>query len=183
MTGERALFLRNADLLAAYNVQFNADLYRALTLLDRPPTALIEQLDHLLFMDHLWLARLGGGATGSRPPALGGSQRVWSGERWHAARRELDFALTEFVQALDEIDLERPIVFVTQAEQVMVRCMTWAALTQQFNHQSLHRGEILRLLAISGVTFGNSDLLPLIVEQMPPAAIADASADLALVST
>jgi uncharacterized damage-inducible protein DinB len=151
--------------------------------LDHPPTALIEQLDHLLFMDHLWLARLGGGTTGAQPPALGRSQRVWSRERWHAARRELDFALTEFIQALDEIDLERPIVFITQAEQVMVRCMTWAALTQQFNHQSLHRGEILRLLTISGVTFGNSDLLPLIVELIPPAAMGDASVDLALVST
>lgn len=183
MTRARALFLRNADMLAAYNVQFNADLYRALMSLDHPPTALIEQLDHLLFMDHLWLARLGGGTTGAQPPALGRSQRVWSRERWHAARRELDFALTEFIQALDELDLERPIVFITQAEQVMVRCMTWAALTQQFNHQSLHRGEILRLLAISGVTFGNSDLLPLIVELMPPAAMGDASADSALVST
>jgi len=175
MTLERSLFLRNADLLAAYNVQFNADLRRALLSLDQPSIALIEQLDHLLFMDDVWLTRLGGGTLGSRARAFGSSQRAWSHERWHATRRKLDADLTEFVHALDESDLERPIVFVTQAEQVMVRCTTWAALTQQFNHQSLHRGEILRLLANDGVTFGNSDLLPLIVELMPPVAMAGAN--------
>lgn len=162
----RPHFLRNAELLAAYNVTFNASLNRSLASVDGLPPALAEQLGHLLFMDRLWLARL----CRETPDRGGcGSERamqhaVRNRQGWYDERRALDAALTGFVHCLEEAELDAMIEFVTEAEQATVQCRTWAALTHLFNHQSLHRGEMLRLLASEGVVFGNSDLLPLIVD-------------------
>src|SRR3569623_2590951 len=153
-----ALFLRNAELLTTYNRAFNADLNRALAALDHLPAALAAQLEHLLVMDRLWLTRLGAAAGREQPPPIRDRQA------WYAARRVVDTDIAQFVHDLGEQDLGHEIVFVTEAESMRERCASWAAMTHMFNHQSLHRGEILRLLTQAGVRFGNSDILPMIVE-------------------
>ncbi|MBA3668553.1 MAG: hypothetical protein H0W71_00540 [Sphingomonas sp.] len=60
-------------------------------------------------------------------------------------------------------EAERAIEFVSKADGVKVTCRWDHALVHLFNHQSLHRGEILRLLSDQVIAFGNSDLLPFIV--------------------
>lgn len=174
MKQRRDLFLRNIDLLARYNRDFNHRLHAVLGSAEFDRAALFGQMNHLLAMDAIWLSRLG--CASWAPPSMLTRYSTPAGNlhQWWDRRVELDAALTGYVALLEMPDLEEAIDFVTEADNAAVRCSRWAALTHVFNHQTLHRGEMVRLLNIDRVHFGNSDLLPHIVEILPETAMAAA---------
>jgi uncharacterized damage-inducible protein DinB len=163
----RGLFLQNLDLLARYNSAFNDRLHAVLRSTEFNRAALFGQINHLLAMDGIWLFRLGTASSMAQSALTRYSAPVGTLDQWWDSRQQLDAGLTEFVHGLDRHDLDDTIEFVTEAENADVCCKRWAALTHLFNHQTLHRGEMIRLLNIDRIQFGNSDLLPHIVELLP----------------
>lgn len=166
--GGDPLYRAQAQLLSRYNWSFGERLHALVTRAIAAPdartpamvAALLVQLNHIHDMDDLWLGRLIRGHVADPPPPDADPLDIagwWA--RWRRAAAILD----AHVAALDAALLADEVVFVTRAERVTVRCPHWAALTHLFNHQALHRGEVLRILRGHGVDFGNSDILPLIV--------------------
>lgn len=153
---------RHFTLLARYNATFNRQLFGLLS----PDAAgvghdLLVQMNHIFVMDRLWLDRLQGCEDDARLAVAMDAMPFAARDDWWAARAPLDAAIADFVAAPPPLDAD--IAFVTRADNVRVRCRVDDALTHLFNHQSLHRGEIVHILQRRGVDFGNSDLLPLIV--------------------
>jgi len=145
-------------LLAEYNQWFNAkmaDVARGFQ-----SSQLMVQLNHIHVMDCLWLSRFGLYTPRLPPPAAMDDIRFKSVFRWYQRQREADTRLLHFVRQLSPDDLTTPIELVTKAEGEKMCRPLWALLTHLFNHQSLHRGELVCELAHGGVSFGQSDVLP-----------------------
>lgn len=170
MSGPTDLYLSNAILLSDYNRYFNQVLDRLLEPPEVVMAPVLTQLNHIYVMDHLWLGRLGLDHPAIEPPLSMDEARFHSFEAWRPARRRTDAILDSFVRSLTQARVYATIGFVTEAEGLRVTCSAWAALTHLFNHQSLHRGEILGLLSAQGIHFGNGDLLPLIIQADGPIA-------------
>ena len=154
------------ELLARYNRALNARLRE---IFDSHPGAasgaILKQLNHLAVMDLIWIARLGG-SPDARSESSMEATLFRSVETWWATRDDLDSRIDTLVSyaATNPGLAERAIEFVTKADGVNAVCRWDHALFHLFNHHSLHRGEILRLLSDQGITFGNSDLLPFLID-------------------
>lgn len=158
---------RGLTLLAEYNATFNRRLGDVLSAVPLPLTdTVLVQLNHIYVMDRVWLDRL----RQSDPPAPFSAEMdtilLPDLGAWQPARTALDREIAEYVSGL--VAPEEEIAFVTKSDHVAVCCRRDDALLHMFNHQSLHRGEILRILTDLGIAFGNSDLLPLIVRPLTP---------------
>ncbi len=155
---------------ARYNTWFNRELARATARL-RPP-GLMVQLNHLHVMDCLWLHRFGVSDPALPPPRTMDEIRFADPRRWHRAQSVADRTLETLVAGSGETALNANIEFTTMAEGECITRPLWSLLAHLFNHQSLHRGEILCLLRLHDVGFGQSDLLPFSPE-VPQAAPAE----------
>ena len=154
--------MRHLQLLSRYNALFNRQLHAVLAAqgggLD---DAVVVQLNHIYVMDRIWLDRLTVADDCARFDAAMDAICFPQLEPWWTARRQLDREIELFVASATA--LEDEVEFVTRADNIRVRCRMDDALAHLFNHQSLHRGEILHILNRNMVPFGNADLLPLIV--------------------
>lgn len=150
-------------LFAQYNRAFNARLRE---IFDIHPNAvsepILEQLNHLAVMDIVWISRLADAQHADSERSMDAVLFV-SAAAWWPIRDSIDCRIESLVGDASSYSPERPIEFVTKADGVKVTCKWHHALAHLFNHQSLHRGEILRLLGDQGIEFGNADLLPFII--------------------
>lgn len=153
---------RHFAILAQYNAVFNRQLNRVLArhFVELPGDILI-QANHIFVMDRLWMDRLCRSADAARLGIAMDAVIFRDTSDWWEERQALDRKIAEFVIAACAFDEE--IAFSTRADNVPVRCRIDDALTHLFNHQSLHRGEIIHVLGRHGVDFGNADILPLVV--------------------
>lgn len=104
-------------------------------------------LNHLLVVDRLWLARLQG--TNSGIHTL--DQELYADfVGLHVARRAEDALLEAFVDGLTEEDCLRRVAFSTlKGERMSERADL--ILTNLFNHQTHHRGQVHDLLCQTAV--------------------------------
>jgi uncharacterized damage-inducible protein DinB len=159
--------MRIFAILARYNASFNQQLGRILaSRFERLPQPLVSQINHIFVMDRIWLDRLREVEEDSLFDGAMDTVLFTDLAAWQAERLRLDRELSQFVRK--EQNLEEEIRFVTKADHVEIACRKDDALVHLFNHQSLHRGEILRILADHDVPFGNSDILPLIIRPVQP---------------
>ncbi len=177
--------LRGARLQGRYNLWFNQRLADTLIAGEARLTeqagpaglqaAVMRQLNHIHVMDWLWLGRFaeafadaGRSPPGLQqlPPAPQAMDAALFGDvqAWAAPQRRLDARLQRFVDGLAADDLEMTVGFVTLAEGQPLRRPLWALLAHLFNHQSLHRGEVIGLMALVGLSMGATDILPLTEE-------------------
>lgn len=154
--------MRSLLILSRYNAVFNRQLHAVLTEQGGGMDDEVGvQLNHIYVMDRIWMDRMAVADCEARFDAAMDAIFFRSLEPWWTVRRQLDRDIERFVASASA--LEDEIEFVTRADNVRVRCRMGDALTHLFNHQSLHRGEILHILNRNMIHFGNADLLPLIV--------------------
>jgi uncharacterized damage-inducible protein DinB len=182
---ENGVALSGLRLQGRYNGWFNQRLAETLKAgagrLDQPAglqAAVMRQLNHAYVMDWLWLGRfaqafaaLGRFAPGllHLPPAHEDMEAAVfdTVQAWSGARGQMDSRLQAFVAGLAAEDLTIRVDFVTLAEGQPLQRPLWALLTHLFNHQSLHRGEVIALMGLVGLSMGATDILPLTEEADP----------------
>lgn len=153
---------RHFAILAQYNAVFNRQLNRVLARhFSELPRDILVQINHIFVMDRLWMDRLCRSTDAKRLSIAMDAAPFHDTDDWWPERAALDREIGQFVNRTGAFGDE--IAFATRADNVAVRCRIDDALTHLFNHQSLHRGEIVNILWRHGVDFGNTDILPLVV--------------------
>lgn len=152
-------------LSAAYNRWANERIYATCALLDdadyrRDLGAYFRSvhgtLNHQLLADRLWLGRIRGQAPEfTRLDAEIGSEL----RELRAQRAATDQAIADCVHALTQPELDRPMRYVSLMTGKRMTLPLWVALTQLFNHQIHHRGQLTALLSRLGVDYGDIDLV------------------------
>lgn len=152
-------------LSAAYNRWANERIYATCALLDDADyrrdlgayfRSVHSTLNHLLLVDQLWLDRLRDHA-----PAFTRLDTELHGDfaALRAARGEADAAIDAYLGTLDASALAQPLCFTSFVTRRAMRLPRWVALTQLFNHQLHHRGQVTALLGRLGVDYGDIDLI------------------------
>ena len=175
----RAIEIRLPRLQARYNRWFNQHLLAALTAersrLSAQPgleAAILRQLNHIHVMDWLWLERFASSCRAANrapaglrnlPSAPAGMDEVLFPDidDWAGPRLALDRCLDTFVGGLGPEDLALKVRFITKVGDRRLARPLWSMLAHLFNHQSLHRGEVIGLLGLAGIDMGPTDILPL----------------------
>jgi uncharacterized damage-inducible protein DinB len=150
--------------LAAYNTWMNEKLYDCAQelsdearKLDRGAffRSIHSTLNHLLWGDRVWLNRFTG-----RKADVGtiGVDLYGDFERLRLARVEMDAQLTDWAMRVRPEQLAGPLTwFSGVAQRDMTRPM-WLCVTQLFNHQTHHRGQVTTLIKQAGIDPGITDL-------------------------
>ncbi len=153
------------QLSAAYNQWANTRLYDACAGLDDADYrrdlgaffgSIHGTLNHLLLADRLWLGRLQG-----RIPEFAGFDAELFADRTElrAARTETDTAICLYLDSIGTDSLQHVLRFTSFLGGREMRLPCWVALTQLFNHQLHHRGQVTALLSRLGVDYGDIDLI------------------------
>lgn len=138
--------------LACYNAWANERLYAACRLLtpeeyflDRQAffTSIHGTLNHLLVGDKIWLARWRGVDSGMTSL----DHILYNDfENLALARKIEDQTLIDFVNALDDKQLEGSLTFKNLAGDMLTRPWKYM-LGHLFNHQTHHRGQVHNMLS------------------------------------
>ncbi len=114
-------------------------------------------LSHLLWGDTIWMARFDGGA----PPqvAIGNSAdfvRGWDDLK--VKRSAMDARIIGWAASTEETDVEGQLEWFSGATQRQISQPKWICLTQLFNHQTHHRGQVHAMLTSVGAKPDDTDL-------------------------
>jgi uncharacterized damage-inducible protein DinB len=122
-------------------------------------------LNHLVLGDRIWLGRFTG-----KPFVVASLARELYADfgELRAERRKTDAAIVEWAGSLTDEDLERDLSYTSVVNPGPRRYPFWFAVTQFFNHQTHHRGQLTTLLSQRGIDPGVTDLIWL-PEFQPPA--------------
>jgi uncharacterized damage-inducible protein DinB len=167
--------------LARYNAWMNDKLYAAAAQLSdaerkRDLGAFFKSihgtLNHLLLADYVWLGRLTGDAS-CVPHAADGSPiaiRALSQELYadfeplRAERTRLDARLLAWVSQLTEAQALAELSYASLGGAHQSHPL-WHALSQLFNHQTHHRGQLTTLLMQQGIDPGVTDLIAMLRQE------------------
>ena len=149
--------LQQYRVMAAYNRQMNQQFYAACETLgeaelkkDRKVffTSIHGTLNHLLLVDRLWL----GGFTGN-PQAFGSlDEELYANfSELRTERERTDEDIVEWANTLVMDSLEAPF-------NERLSFPTWLTVTNFFNHQTHHRGQLSALLGQCGLDYGVTDI-------------------------
>ena len=158
-------------LMALYNRWMNERMYAACaTLSDMQRRedmgiyfkSIHGTLDHIMWGDQGWLARF----TGSEPPSVeAGTHLFGDYESLWEARRELDADILAWAKALTPEALSEPMTWSSKIHDFTTTEQRWVPVTEMFNHQTHHRGQVHAALTRFRVDMGATDM-PLLPELM-----------------
>lgn len=115
-------------------------------------------LNHLLLADRVWMGRFVGQPFAVKSLA----QELYADfAELRAARVKTDSAISDWVAALTPADLAGDLSYISLVNPAPRRYPLWFALTQFFNHQTHHRGQLTTLLFQRGIDPGVTDLIAL----------------------
>lgn len=115
-------------------------------------------LNHLLLADRVWMGRFVGQPFAVKSLA----QELYADfAELRAARVKTDGAISDWVAALTPADLAGDLSYISLVNPAPRRYPLWFALTQFFNHQTHHRGQLTTLLFQRGIDPGVTDLIAL----------------------
>ena len=150
--------------MAAYNGWMNRKVYEAAARLsdeerkaDRGAFfgSIHSTLNHILWGDRAWLSRFNGKSYSV------GKIGVDLFEDFGGlldARREMDDDIVAWAAQLDSEQLAGPLMWFSGVAQREFSRPRWLCVTQMFNHQTHHRGQVTTLLKQSGIDPGITDL-------------------------
>ncbi len=120
-------------------------------------------LNHLIWADRVWLGRLSGQ---SFPVGPMGEDVYADFETMHKERAKMDAFILDWAQSLREVWLVEPYQFTSVQDGKIRRAPAWVFVTQVFNHQTHHRGQLTTLLKQLGHDPGPTDIpwIPGVVE-------------------
>lgn len=114
-------------------------------------------LAHLLWADHVWMARLDGWeAPGAALAESGGFVTDWAELR--SKRQITDARISRWAQALDDEALAGDLAWHSAAAGRAVTMPRAICVMHMFNHQAHHRGQVHAMLTSAGVDPGPTDL-------------------------
>ncbi len=150
--------------MAAYNGWMNRKLYEAAARLpdaerkaDRGAffRSIHSTLNHILWGDRVWLPRF----NGKTYPVGGMGVDLYDGfDALLAARRTMDDEISAWAAQLDNVQLAGTLTWFSGVAQREMSRPRWLCVTQMFNHQTHHRGQITTLLKQAGIDPGATDL-------------------------
>jgi uncharacterized damage-inducible protein DinB len=150
--------------MAAYNDWMNRKIYDAAARLsdterkaDRGAffRSIHSTLNHLLWGDRVWLARFNGKSyqTGTI-----GADLYEDFDALCAARAAMDEEISAWASQLNDSQLSGPLTWHSVVAQREMTRPRWLCVTQMFNHQTHHRGQVTTLLKQAGIDPGVTDL-------------------------
>lgn len=162
-----------AQLMAEYNRWMNEKLYAACVKLSdderkRDRGAFFKSihgtLNHLLLADRLWLPRFSDKTYETKPM---GVDLYADFDALRTARVAMDRDIVEWASGVTERWLHEPMTWTSKLYGMTQTHPRWVLVTQMFNHQTHHRGQVTTLLSQQGVDVGITDLpmLPILNEQ------------------
>jgi uncharacterized damage-inducible protein DinB len=156
-----------AQLMAEYNRWMNEKLYVACAKLsdeerkrDRGAffKSIHRTLDHLLLGDRLWLSRFNGNAYEVKSI---GVDLYADFVELRAARETMDRDILDWAAGVTAQWLNEPMTWTSGTYGFTQTQPRWVLVTQMYNHQTHHRGQITTLLSQQGVDIGPTDIPPL----------------------
>jgi uncharacterized damage-inducible protein DinB len=159
------------QLMAAYNATMNEKFYDAAAKLDdverkRDRGAFFKSihatLDHIVWGDGAWLGRFDGNTYATGPI---GVVLYEDFDALRTARRALDEKIVAWASGLSAAWLAEPMTWQSKLYGFTQTHPRWVQITQMFNHQTHHRGQVATLLMQAGVDVGVTDLpmIPLLL--------------------
>ena len=154
-----------ARILAAYNRWMNDKIYAASAKLSdeerkRDLGAFFESihgtLNHLLLGDRLWLGRFIGVPFVVK--AL--NQELYTDfDELRAERTKTDEDIIAWANSLSDAEFDGQMSYMSTVNPQLRTYPFWVAVTQLFNHQTHHRGQVTTLLMQQGIDPGVTDLI------------------------
>lgn len=153
-----------AQLMAEYNRWMNEKLYAACAPLadeerkrDRGAffKSIHGSLNHILWGDRAWLARFNGKRYDTGPV---GADLYADFAELRAARAAMDREILDWAAGVTPGWLQEPMTWTSRLYGFTQTQPRWVLVTQMFNHQTHHRGQIATLLSQLGVDVGVTDL-------------------------
>jgi uncharacterized damage-inducible protein DinB len=150
--------------MAAYNGWMNRKLYEAAARLpdeerraDRGAFfgSIHSTLNHILWGDRVWLSRINGG---SYPVGAIGVDLYDAFAELLDARRAMDDEISSWAATVDNAALAGTLTWFSGVAQRELSRPRWLCVTQMFNHQTHHRGQVTTLLKQAGIDPGVTDL-------------------------
>ena len=170
-------------LFASYNAEMNRRVHQAALQLSHADLSrdrgaffgsILGTLNHLVTADTIWLHRIAGHPARfaslkaiqelDRPSSLD-QVVVTDLDQWHARRVMLDQIITNMVHEINQADLDS-ILFYSRIDGSPANKHLRDVLTQFFNHQTHHRGQVSTLLFQAGVDIGVTDILAMVPNVM-----------------
>ena len=151
-------------LMAAYNRWMNGKLYAVWS--DIPDEkrkadlgaffrSIHSTLNHILWADRLWLRRF---ETRAYPMMPIGQDLYADFSELRAEREKTDTLILQWVGGLCEERLAQPFEFTSLSDGKTRRAPMWKFMTQFFNHQTHHRGQVTTLIKQLGFEPGITDI-------------------------
>ena len=152
------------EMFAEYNLWMNDKIYAAAARLDDAQRkqdrgaffgSIHGTLNHLVWGDMVWLARLDG-RTQTLPPV--GTILHEDFDALHAARKTLDAEILAWAKTVTPEWLATPHIWTSRIYATTFTHPAWALVAQMYNHQTHHRGQVTTLLMQAGVDPGITDI-------------------------
>ncbi|TCS63196.1 putative damage-inducible protein DinB [Primorskyibacter sedentarius] len=119
--------------------------------------SIFETVNHLLWADQIWMARLDGGTApkGGIPEShkFQPTLAAWSAERFRTDGRILGWA-----EALTEEELKGDLKWYSQVQKAEQTKPKALCIVHLFNHQTHHRGQVHAMVTAAKETAPTSDL-------------------------
>lgn len=160
-------------MMSRYNAWQNHSLYYAASTLDEAAreqdrgafwTSIRKTLAHLVWGDQIWIARFDGG-TG---PEVGGLEALdaYDWDTLWTRRPQLDARISAWAFHLEPSELDGDMTWFSGFLGKEMTRSKALCITQLFNHQTHHRGQVHAMLTAAGAKPDDTDL-QLLPEDIP----------------
>ncbi|MEM6759541.1 MAG: DinB family protein [Pseudomonadota bacterium] len=121
--------------------------------------SIFETLNHILWGDTIWMSRFSDAVAPPSVPAEEHRSYTPTFAVWSAERFRMDGAIVKWAGALRAVELQGPLrwrsgIMKREFERPLALCVT-----QLFNHQTHHRGQVHAMMTAAGLQAPVSDVV------------------------
>ncbi len=165
MTEPSGLLADHYRALARYNAWMNGKVYAVCADLDEAERkrdrgaffkSIHSTLDHILLADRYWMGRF----TGVRYEVKRIGEDLFDAfDDLRAARDAMDGEILDWAAGLTDAWLVEPLTWTSGIDKQTRTLPRWACVSQLFNHQTHHRGQVHDMLSQAGLSPPELDLI------------------------